>query len=114
MVSGGAGGVTLDAAGAITGGSGNSISGDTINLTGTEIGTSTATVNTAQAIAPVAFLDITSTASSGGGVYLTHTGTLNLTASAASGPVNMAATGSMTVASVSGAGVTLSTGGTSF
>ena len=54
----------------------------------------------------------TSTSPTSGGIYIQHTGNVALSASATSGPVDVSSTGTMTVSSVTGAGVTLATGGT--
>ena len=108
-VNAGAGDVTLTAGtpasrGAIVAGAGGQVTGSSLTATGASIGTNAARLNTT-----VASLDATST---NGGIFVTETDALNLTASATNGIADVRTTnGALTVTSVNGEGVTLAAGG---
>lgn len=90
--------------GAITAGAGSSVSASALNAVGSSIGAQGARLNTS-----VATLNATST---NGGIFVTESDALALTANATGGAVDVQTTaGSLTVASATGAGVTLAAGG---
>ena len=90
--------------GAITAGAGSSVSAGALNAVGSSIGAQGARLNTA-----VATLNATST---NGGIFVTESDALALTANASGGAVDVQTTaGALTVASASGAGVRLVAGG---
>ncbi len=98
-VNAGAGNASLAATGPIVGGTGNSIAGNSVTLAGTAIGANGAPVNTAATSL--------NAASTGGDIFVHETDGLALTGSATGGALNVQAGGPLTVASASGAGVTL-------
>ena len=101
-VNAGAGDANLTATGAITGS--GTVSAATLTASGASIGSSGTHLNTT-----VGTLNATST---NGGIFVTETSGLSLTASATNGEVDVRTTnGALNVASVSGDGVTLSAGG---
>jgi len=108
-VNGGTGNVSLTAGtagnrGNIVAGVGSHVSGNALTAVGATVGASAAPLNTS-----VASLNATST---NGGIFVTESDALALTANAAVGPVNVQTNnGALTAGAVSGNGVTLATGG---
>jgi filamentous hemagglutinin family protein len=102
-VSAGTGEVDLTAGGAIVANNGSQVTGGAAVLRGSAIGDSAARVNTT--------VDSLDAATTNGGIFVTETDGLALTAAGINGAVDVATTGPLTVASASGNGVTLAANG---